>query len=348
MLGWLSTIDRDTRRDALRLGVQSAIAAALAWLVAEWLRLDHFLVIMMAVTALERSVGGTMGQGRIRLESAAAGTVLGFLAALVVPDAWGTAPAVALALLVAGTAMALRANWQLAVVPVVGMAIAERGELLDTAGTTALGILLGAVISLLVSFLVWPDRAEARFERQYRRALRATATRLSDAIEATVEEGRTPRVEEHVSAWNEAVWLAAEALGQARLVNREGMERRLDALRELHASVTILDRAAETASPPLSVEVMRNQVERLRRNAVEVLRALSEGREAAAGQRLGAMDATLERLREAMQEDDPLSAEHEAHAAVAFGLREVRRTLLDLIEAQGEEGMVAEPVARAA
>jgi hypothetical protein len=49
-----------------------------------------------------------------------------------------------------------------------------------------------------------------------------------------------------------------------------------------------------------------------------------------------------------MREDDPWSPEHEAHAAVAFGLREVRRTLLDLLEAQGEEGMVAEPVARAA
>lgn len=341
MLGWLRTMDRDTRRDAVRLGAQSSVAGTVAFLAAEWLALDHFLVIMMSVTALQRSVGGTMGQGLVRLESAAAGSVLGFVAVLATPQAWGTAPAVALALFVAGAAMALRASWQLAVVPVVGMSLAGRAELLDTAGETALGILLGAAISLLVAFLVWPDRAEARFERQYRRALRATAQRLSDAIEATVEEGRTPHVEEHVSAWNEAVWLAAEALGQARLVSRDGMERRLGALRELHASVTILDRAAETASPPLSVEAMRDQVESLRRDAVAVLRRLSEGREGAAGRRLGAMDGALERLRVAMGEEDPRGPEHEAHAAVAFGLREVRRTLLDLIEAQGEEGMTA-------
>ncbi len=348
MLGWLKGMDREARRDALRLGAQSSVAATTAYLVAEWLELQHFLVIMMSVTALQRSVGGTMGQGLVRIESVVAGSALGILAVLVTPPSWGTAPAVAIALFVAGAAMALRANWQLAVVPVVGMALAGREELVDTAGETALGILLGAAISFAVALLVWPDRAEARFERQYRRALRATAQRLSDAIEATVEEGRTPRVEAHVGAWNEAAWLAAEALGQARMVNRDGMERRLEALRELHASVTILDRAAETASPPLSVEVMRDQVGRLRGNAVEVLRALSEGREAAAGRRMGAMDAPLERLREAMGEDDPWSPEHEAHAAVAFGLREVRRTLLDLIEAQGEEGMVAEPVARAA
>ncbi len=331
MLDWLQRLPRDAWRDALRLGAQSSAAATLAYLVAEWLELEHFLVIMMAVTALKRSVGGTMGQSLVRFESAVVGSVLGFLAVLVVPPAWGTAPAVAIALFAAGLAMALRASWELAVVPVVGMSLAGRQELLDTAGVTALGILLGAVIGFLVSYLVWPERAEARFERHYQRALRATATRLSDAIEATVEEGRTPRVDEHVSAWNEAVWLAGEALGEARLVNREGMERRLRALRELHESVTILDRAAETASPPLSVEVMRGQVGRLRQHAVEVLVRLAEGQGTAG--RIGAVDRDLRDLREAMEDEDPRAPEHEVHAAVAFGLQEVRRTLQRLVEA---------------
>jgi hypothetical protein len=115
---------------------------------------------------------------------------------------------------------------------------------------TSAGILLGAAIGVAVSFLVWPERAEARFERHYRRALRATAARLSDAIEATVEAGHAPRVPEHLGEWNEAVWLAAESLGDARGRARGGLDRRLSALRELHDSVTILDRAAETASPP--------------------------------------------------------------------------------------------------
>ena len=333
MLGWLQRLPRDAWRDALRLGAQSSAAATLAYLVAEWLELEHFLVIMMAVTALERSVGGTVGQAMVRLESAFAGSVIGIVALLLTPPGWGTVVAIAVALFVAGTAMALRASWQLAVVPVVGMTLAGRGDLLDTAGVTALGILAGAAIGFLASYLVWPERAEARFERHYRRALRATATRLSDAIEATVEEGRTPRVPEHVSAWNEAVWLADESLGQARFVDGAGMRRRLDALRELNDSVVILDRAAETASPPLSVEVMRDRVGRLRAHAVEVLVALSEGK--GARERIGAVDRDLASLREAMEDEDPRAPEHEVHAAVAFGLREVRRTLDRLVEAQG-------------
>lgn len=331
MLGWLQRVPRDAWRDALRLGAQSSAAATLAYLVAEWLKLEHFLVIMMAVTALKRSIGGTMGQSLVRFESAVVGSVLGFLAVLVVPSAWGTAPAVGIALFAAGLAMALRASWELAVVPVVGMSLAGRQELFDTLGVTGLGILMGAAIGFLVSFLVWPERAEARFERHYRQALRATATRLSDAIKATVEEGRTPRVDEHVSAWNEAVWLANEALEQARFVNRESMERRLRALRELHESVTILDRAAETASPPVSVEVMRGQVGRLRRHAVEVLLTLAAGY--SAGGQIGAVDGDLQDLREAMEDEDPRAPEYEVHAAVAFGLQEVRRTLQRLVEA---------------
>ena len=89
MLGWLQRLPRDAWRDALRLGAQSSAAAPLAYLVTEWLELEHFLVIMMAVTALKRSIGGTMGQSLVRFESAVVGSVLGFLAVLVVPPAWG-------------------------------------------------------------------------------------------------------------------------------------------------------------------------------------------------------------------------------------------------------------------
>jgi uncharacterized membrane protein YccC len=334
MLGWLREVHRDGWRDAGRLGLQSAVAAVLAYGAAVWLELEQFLVIMMAVTSLQRTVGGTIGQGVIRLQSALAGSVLGLLCLVLLPEGWGVPVALAVALFVVGAAMALRPLWSLAVVPAVGMSLGgTEGGAVETASVTVLGILVGAAIGVVVSLIVWGERAEARFERQFRAALRAAATRLSDAIEATVEEGHAPRVPEHVGAWNEAVWLAQEALSEARFVDRAGMERRLDALRALHDSVVILDRAAEVESPPPSVEVMRDQVERLRRDTCHVLTRMAEGR--GEGRRMGAIDATLEELRERLDAEDPRAAEHEVHAAVAFGLREVRRTLGALIEAEG-------------
>ena len=148
-----------------------------------------------------------------------------------------------------------------------------------------------------------------------------------------MEPGREPRLSEHVSAWNEAVWLAQEALGEAKFVDRAGMQGRLDALRELHDSIVILDRAAKVQTPPLSVEVMRTQVDVLRRDAVDVLEGMAAGHRHV-GQRIGAIDAAMQKLRRAMDEEDPAAPEHEAHSAVGFGLREVRRTLVALIKAQ--------------
>jgi uncharacterized membrane protein YccC len=323
----MRNIHRDAWRDAGRLGLQSGVAAALAYLATVVMGdLEPFLVIMMAVTALQHSVGGTIGQASIRFQSAVAGSVLGFLALLVVPAGWGTAAALGVALSAVGVAMALRSSWQLAVVPAVGMALEGKEDLMETAIVTSSGILIGAAIGAAVSMLVWPERAEVRFERHFRRALNATATRLTDSLEATVEEGRTPHVDEHLSAWNEAVWLAGEALGEARFVDRDAMRRRLDALRGLHESVTILDRAAEAASPPLTVELMRNQVGGLKRDACAVLTALAEGRRQVQAP-IRAMDKTLARLRRAMEAEDVGAEEGELNAAVAFGLSEVRRTL---------------------
>lgn len=330
MLERLRNIHRDAWRDAGRLGLQSGIAAALAYLAADaFSDLEPFLVIMMAVTALQHSVGGTIGQASIRLQSAVAGSVLGFLALLVIPAEWGTAAALGVALSAVGVAMALRSSWQLAVVPAVGMALEGKEDLMATAIVTSSGILIGAAIGAAVSMLVWPERAEVRFERHFRRALKATATRLTNSIEATVEKGRTPHVDEHLSAWNEAVWLAGEALGEARFVDRDAMRRRLDALRELHELVTILDRTAEAASPPLTLELMHDQVGGLKRDACAVLTDLANGRRQVQGP-IQAMDETLARLRRAIEAEHMGVEEGELNAAVAFGLSEVRRTLAAL------------------
>ena len=57
--------------------------------------------------------------------------------------------------------------------------------------------------------------------------------------------------------------------------------------------------------------------------------------------RAGAVDfvvkpASPEKLRSALEAEDPASPEHEVHSAVAFALKEVRRTLAALIEARNE------------
>ena len=338
MFGWLTTVHRDAWRDAARLGVQAGVAGAVAYAVATWYGfVDPFLVIMMAVTGIERSIGGTMGQAMIRLQSALAGSLLGLICLFLLPTGWGTAAALAVSLSLVIGASALQPAWALGVVPVVGMALGgSEGPLVETAVTTSVGIVSGGVVGVLASMLVWPERAEWRFERQFRRALRATATRLSDALEATVEEGRAPRVAEHVTAWGEAVWLAQEALTSAKFVDREGMQRRLDALRELHDSVIILDRAAEAELAPAAGEGMRGEVDALRHETCQALTGMAKGKRVMGGL-TDDIDERLVRLKAAVDAEEAEAPVHDAQTAVAFALREVRRTLEALIAAQQGE-----------
>jgi uncharacterized membrane protein YccC len=257
------------------------------------------------------------------------------------PEGWGTAVALAVALSLVIGASALRPSWALGVVPVVGMSLGgTEGPLVETAVTTSVGIVAGGAIGVLASMVVWPDRAESRFERHFRMALRATATRLSDALEATVEEGRAPRVAEHVSAWGEAVWLAQESLASAKFVDCERMQRRLDALRELHDSVIILDRAAEAELAPAAGEGMRGEVDALRRETCQALTGMAKGQRVEGGLTED-IDERLVRLKAAVDAEETEAPVHDAQTAVAFALREVRRTLEALISAQEGEARPA-------
>lgn len=350
MLGRLGQVHREDWRDALRRGVQSAAAAVASFAAARALGLgSEFLAVLGAVLILQPSVGGTMGAALSRLQATLVGSVLGFLGLFLLPEGWGTAAALAVAMLAVGTAAGLRSDWSYGAVAAAGMALGARGDLVATALDRGAAIALGAAVGVTVALIVWPDRAEARFERHLRAAMRATATRLSDAVAATMEAGREAAPADHVSAYHKALGLAQESVDAARFVDHEEMRRRLDAVRRLYNSVIILDRAAEAQeSPVASAEALRGQVEQLRRSACRVLTALAEGKEPEeegsggdAAEKvgdLGGIDAALSRLREAQAEDDPTSDLHRTRNALAFGLHEVRRSLVALIEASRRPG----------
>lgn len=328
MTDWLSGLHRDSRRDAARLALQAAVAGVLAYLAARWIgRLDPFLVILMAVGSLHRSVGGTVGEARGRLLAAAAGSALGVLGLLVSPASWGTAAALALVLALVAAAAALRPALALGVVPAVGLTLGGEGALLDNALASLGGIALGVALGVAVSLTVWPDRASARFERHLARALRATAARLADAARAAAGGDPPEDAPAHLDDWNAAVWLAGEARASARASHRDAMARRLAALRGLHDAVVVLDRASEGEA----AAEMAAEVDTLRDGACAVLLALAEGRDDAGG--LSRADEALSRLARAIAAEDPATDLHARHSAVAFALREVRRSLAELVEA---------------
>lgn len=184
----------ESGRDMLRRAAQSALAGTAAHIVMSSLNASEaFLAILSAVLIIQPSVGGTMGAAFTRLQATVTGSLISLGCIMLLPDAWGTSTALALSLLVVGGVAGLRPDWTYGAVAAVAIALAPEASAVDTAGARALAIGLGAATGVLVSLLVWPDRAESRFERHFKMAMQATATRLDDALRPRPRRGARSR-----------------------------------------------------------------------------------------------------------------------------------------------------------
>nr|WP_162623649.1 FUSC family protein [Paracoccus saliphilus] len=317
-----------------RRAVQSAVAAPATYLLMRGLDLNEsFLAILSAVLIIQPSVGGTMGAAFTRVQATFAGSLISLACLALLPDVWGTTVALALSMLVVGGVAGARPDWTYGAVAAVGIAMAPDSAMLETSAARGVAIALGAATGVLVALVVWPDRAEARFDRHFRRALRATATRLGDALKAATQDGQEPALPDHVSEYYKAVQEAQEALSAAKLVDRAGMNRRLEALRMLYNSVIILDRATEDdRAPSASDNDLKAQSDTLRQDACAVLRALADG-EGGLDPRIDRMDSILAHLQACLAGDKAAPETHQTRNVFAFGLHEVRRTLATLIDA---------------
>ncbi|TGN61816.1 FUSC family protein [Paracoccus liaowanqingii] len=328
-----SKILRNLDRDMMRHAAQSAVAASGSFLILNALGFQEmFLGVISSVLIITPSVGGTMGAAFTRLQATAVGSLISLCCLMVFPETWSTAVALALSMLVVGGVAGIRPDWSYGAVAAIGIALPGDMGIFATASARAVAIGVGATTGVLVSLLVWPDRAESRFDRHFRTALRASATRLSDALEAATAERDDAAPSDHVSAYHKAVQEAQESLNAVKLVDRAGMQRRLDALRWLYNSVIVLDRAAK--ADILSTSTDMNLVEEigdLRRDMCEVLIILAE-RKTCTDPRTRQIDKTLKRLEDVFSEDN-LSAELRRNRdTLTFGLHEVRIALSDLIE----------------
>lgn len=317
----------------VRRAAQSAVAASATFLIMEALGLQEmYLGVISAVLIIAPSVGGTMGAAASRLQATAVGSLISLGCLIVLPDTWSTATALALSLLVIGGVAAIRPDWSYGAVAAIGIALPGEMGIFATASARALAIAVGATTGVLVSLLVWPDRAEVRFDRHFRAALRASAKRLCDALEAATAERDDASQPNHVSAYHKAVQEAEEALDAVKLADRGGMQRRLDAMRRLYNSVIILDRAAEADIVSTSSNKdLVDEVSELRRDTYEVLIILAEG-ETGTEQRTGKIDDTLKQLEDVLSADSPSAKLNRNRDTLAFGLHEVRLALSDLIE----------------
>jgi len=144
-------------------GAKTALAASLCWWLALRLGLrDGYWGAISAIIVLQSNVGATVRASRDRFLGTLIGALLGFAFSLFGALPWNFILAVFLAVVVSGL-LGLRISARLAGVTIaIVMLVPKSGSrwylALDRVGE----VLLGIVVALIVTTLVFPDRARLR------------------------------------------------------------------------------------------------------------------------------------------------------------------------------------------
>jgi uncharacterized membrane protein YccC len=149
----------ERRRLAIH-AVKTALAAALCW----WLALrfgwtDGYWGSISAIIVLQSNVGATVTASRERLLGTLIGAVLGFSFSLVGVLPWNFIAAVLTAIIVCGL-LGFRNSSRLAGVTIaIIMLVHKDGPRWELAATRVGEVIIGIVVALVVTTLVFPDRA---------------------------------------------------------------------------------------------------------------------------------------------------------------------------------------------
>lgn len=323
---------RQEIRDAARLAVQSAIAAAVMFSVMQSLGLpERFVGVLSAVLVVQPSVGNTMGKGWERIVATLVGCVLGALCLYVLPAGYGTAAALGFSMLVMNGVAGFRPAWRYGVVAAVALALGSEADILQTAIDRSISIGLGVAIGIAVSWIVWPDKSQDRAQRFMCSALRAAAGCLERTLGESGVDGRDLPDSPH-RKYQRYVSNAREAIDNVRLADSEPLKKKLDTLERFHNAIMILERVTEETGDLVRREQeFGKPAQSVRNHACKIATDLADGKDVEK-ERVEEMRESLDTLREyaAGHRDEAEAVEY--RNALVFGLDEVEDTISGLVE----------------
>ena len=150
------------RRRLLIHGAKTALAAALCWWIASRFGLpDGYWGAISAIIVLQSNFGATITASRDRIFGTVIGAVLGFSFSFVGALPWNYILAVFAAIVICGL-LGLRTSSRLAGVTITIVMLVQSSSHKSIAITRVGEVLLGIVVAVAVSTLVFPDRARIR------------------------------------------------------------------------------------------------------------------------------------------------------------------------------------------
>ena len=331
-------ITANEARDAARMGIQSAVAAAAMFSLMQWLSLpEKFVGILSAVLVVQPNLGNTVMQARDRFVATIVGSAIGVACLFVLPSGYGTAAALAVSMLLLNSIASFRPAWRYGVVAAVALSLGSDSDIVQTTIDRGLAIGIGAILGTLVSLIVWPESATKRANRQMSLALKATAQRHDMAV-SRVENEAEDEASEARRSFHSHLEQARSAAEGILFGEEKEVRSRIDKIEKLYNSVLFLNRAAEEMSDSSSsVDDIRDHVDIIQDESLDVIRALADGEKTGHGSKLEKIRDALLEARNTVADDNDNSTDFIFRSAYVFALGEVWDSLDELAEEEEKD-----------
>jgi len=345
----------------VRQAIQTTIAACVSYVAADAIGLSQgFWAVMTAILVTQANVGASLGLAIERLMGSLLGVVVGGIVAISLADAheWrfaGLAVTVLVLAFFAARRPALRIACVTAAIVVLGDP--SLGPPITSAETRMLGIVVGTVVAIATTLIVFPSRAGIAFAEHVKSTLIPLIDLLGGILAAAVgktgEGDRQPidagRAAEYGAKIRSALATGNRLAGDARLevtgylADSPDPEAMLRALRRLWHTEIMLLRATAEPLPARAIERLGPAIGELQGAVDQLSKALAASLSAYATPDLSVIETALTSIVQGMEEMRAKGEMREMPMddvirllAFDFALGQLRLNLRDLAEREAE------------
>ncbi len=326
-------IRKDSFKDALRLALQSSISAAIAFLVMNYFDLpEAFLAVISAVLIVEPSIGDTFNQAKGRVMATIVGSIVGFIFVAVIPWGFGTAISLMVTMFLMNGIASYKPTWRYGVVAAVALALGSENSALATSVDRLIAIGVGIGIGILITSVLWPQKASSRANNYLRKALNAACERF----EIAYENSTTSDKEDADNVADDFYTNLGKAKNVARVIrkgSKESVLKQIDAVEKLYNSILIINRVGINADTTLLSEDagIENDSERFKKKACDIIKSFVN-REEVSDEEIKDFDKLALRAKEDVNAKSDDKEQNMFRHAFVFGITEINDSLTTLKE----------------
>jgi len=325
------SLDDQTTRDALRMAIQSSVAAASQYIVMQMLGMpEKFVGILSATLVLSPSIGSTLVSAQQRFVATLVGCVIGITGFAILPDGYGIAFLLAVGAFVMNFVAGYYPRWQYGLVAVVALVLQADSDPWQTAVDRLLSIGLGVFIGTIASIVIWPERTTTRVKRYLNSALDAVGDLLANSIRSATEDDEHSELMTIKRRYSREISNARKAVAGIRIADGKGLEKKIEMVERLYDAIVILERVSTESLEQGGVSEMADSIQQVRKNACQVISDVRD-RTHAAEQHLKELRDDLNSYRDGITSGEVSDSEL-LQQAMHFGFNEVEDSLSRYIQ----------------